>query len=94
MYVAAPPCSVDDAELPVRAAFVGLGQARHDLLRGEAVAEQRQPVRAVAHVRERLCRDCADVPALPAGTPAPTARNFDCTATPHSAASRSQATIE
>src|SRR3954470_9920303 len=29
-----------------------------------------------------------------AGTPAPTARNFDCTATPHSAASRSQATIE
>src|SRR3954451_949148 len=29
-----------------------------------------------------------------AGTPAPTARDFDCTATPHSAASRSQATIE
>src|SRR5213592_43722 len=29
-----------------------------------------------------------------AGTPAPTARNFDCTATPHSRASRSQATIE
>src|SRR5919197_5420724 len=29
-----------------------------------------------------------------AGTPAPTARNFDCTATPHSRASRSQATSE
>src|SRR5678815_1323383 len=29
-----------------------------------------------------------------AGTPAPTARNLDCTATPHSADSRSQATIE
>src|SRR5215216_3209702 len=29
-----------------------------------------------------------------AGTPAPTARNFDCTATPHSRISRSHATIE
>jgi len=29
-----------------------------------------------------------------AGTPAPTARNFDCTATPHSRASRSHATME
>src|ERR671924_891968 len=28
------------------------------------------------------------------GTPAPTARNFDCTATPHSRAARSQATSE
>src|SRR5215212_4052893 len=40
------------------------------------------------------CVAIAPTSASAAGTPAPTARNFDCTATPHSAASRSQATME
>src|SRR4029450_2580544 len=42
----------------------------------------------------QACVAIAPVSGAATGTPAPTARNFDWTATPHSRASRSHATIE
>jgi hypothetical protein len=52
---------VDDAELSVGAAFVGLGQALDDLLGGKPLAQERQPVGPVAHVRKCLGGNRADV---------------------------------
>ncbi len=57
----APPLAVDDPELALVAAVVRLRQARDGLLRGEPVAQQREPVGPVARVRVRLRRDRADV---------------------------------
>ena len=84
---------VDDAELTLVAAVVGLGQPLDDLLGRQTLPQEREPVRAVARVRVGLRRDRAHLGSAQ-GTTDPTARNFDCTATPHCPASRSQATIE
>ena len=48
---------VDDAELPVVAPVVGRRQLRHRLLRVRALAQQREPVRAVTGVRVCLRGD-------------------------------------
>jgi hypothetical protein len=84
---------VDDAELALVAALVAGGQPLDRLRGGAALAQQREPRRAVARVRVRLGRDrptCGSAH----GTTEPTARNFDCVATPHCPRSRSQAAIE
>jgi hypothetical protein len=52
--------SVDDPELALRSVVVGLGQSGDDLLRRDALAEQREPVRPVAGVRVRLRGDRPD----------------------------------
>jgi hypothetical protein len=59
----------------------------------ETGAEERKAFRPVARVGVRLRRDCANEGSAH-GTMQPTARNLDCTATPHCCASRSQAQIE
>ena len=60
--VALPPVRVDDAELPLVAAVVGVGRAaRRPPRRDSPLAQQREPVRPVARVRVRLGRDRADV---------------------------------
>ena len=53
--------TVDDSELALGPLFVRGGQPFDDLLRREALAQQHEPVRAVAGVRVRLRRDRADV---------------------------------
>ena len=54
------PCTVDHAELPLSAAVIRVGEAPDDVLRRHALAEERQPLGAVARVRPRLGRDRAD----------------------------------
>ena len=87
------PVAVHDAELPDRAVVVGGREPVDDLLRREPLAEERQPLGAVARVRVRLGGDRAHVRDAH-GTTEPTARNFDCVATPHWPASRSHAQME
>ena len=55
----APAGGVDDAELPLVAAVVGLGQALDDLLGRQALPQQREAIGAVARIRVRLRRDGA-----------------------------------
>ena len=57
----AAPCRVDDSELAALALVVGLGQPAHDLVGGQSLAQEREPVRAVAGVGVRLGRDGADL---------------------------------
>ena len=84
---------VDDAELAVLPPLVGADERPHDVVGRVALAQEREPIGAVGEVGPGLRRD-APTSGSAAGTAAPTARNLDWTATPHSRASRSQATIE
>ncbi len=52
--------TVDDAELAVVAFVVGARQSLHDLVGGDTVAQQREPVGPVARIRVGLRRDRAD----------------------------------
>ena len=89
MNVAAPPVAIDDAELPVLAIVVCLGQTfPNDRRRIDPHAEKmpgrpdrKRGSRAPGSPRLRL-------PARAHGTAEPTARNFDATATPHSGRNR------
>ena len=85
---------VDDPHLSMVAALVLARELVDDLLGGEAFAKQLEPVRPVARIGIRLCRDRHRRAARAQGTTEPTERNFDWTATPHCSASRSTATIE
>ena len=92
----ARPCSgasggVDDAELSLVASFVEGDEPLDHLLRAHPLAQEREPLGSVARVRVRLRRNCS-ASASAHETTEPTARNFDCTATPHCLPSR--ATIE
>ena len=69
VQLAASPLRVDDAELALVASLVGRRQPLHDLVGAEALAQQREPVRAVARVRVRLRRDRARPRAPPTGRP-------------------------
>ena len=66
----------------------------NDLIGGETVPKQREPVaaRSAGSPRPAWRRRRREAPAH--GTTDPTARYFDCVATPHCPASRSHATIE
>src|SRR5919204_3334054 len=57
----AAPLSVDDPDLAVLAALVRLRQPLDDLLGGQPLAEQREPLGAVARIRPRLRGDRAHV---------------------------------
>ena len=83
--------AVDDAGLSLLAQLVGRGECVEGLLRAPAGLEVSEAVGAVGEVGVGLGGDGAD-PGLGAGTAAPTARNFEATATPH--AVPSVATIE
>ncbi len=52
---------VDNTELAMLAPVVCLRESLYDLVGGHSLAEERKPVRPVARVRVRLCRDRADV---------------------------------
>ena len=61
VYVAAPPCRVDDAGLALVAAVVGGHQRVQGLLRRAAGAQHREAVGPVGEVGVRLRRDRPDV---------------------------------
>ena len=93
VYDAARPSPVDHAELPLRAAFVPPCERATT---SSAARPSRRSARPSGPYRG-LARDCVAIAPTSGsahGTMQPTARNFDCTATPHCRASRSQAQIE
>ena len=85
---------VDDAELAVGAAVVRVRQARDDLRGGEPLAQAARGRRGRSAGWRSACVAIAPTPGSAHGTTEPTARNFDCVATPHCPASRSHAAIE